>query len=347
MKSALALCLVAVAGLAFGTTAAPARPPAPAKAPGSPAAATAVRISGRDYVSIGSWAKANGFDARWLTRNKSLQLTTRSARILLNADAKGVISEAAIDGVLVKLLFPLVLRNGTAYMALLDAVTTLRPILHPPSNPSGVTIKSICLDPGHGGKDPGYQISGHNEKTYALLLAQELRDQLTRAGFKVSLTRTDDSAVDLAERPGLANQRKADLFVSLHFNACADAPASVRGAEVYCLTPAGAPSSNAAGQGSDTGSFIGNRNNDKNMFLAYELQKSLTKGQGVEDRGVHRSRFAVLKDPVMPAVLVESGYMSHPVEGKKIFDAAYRRQIAKGIVDGILAYKKAVEGKGT
>jgi N-acetylmuramoyl-L-alanine amidase len=79
------------------------------------------------------------------------------------------------------------------------------------------------------------------------------------------------------------------------------------------------------------------------MFLAYLLQRTLTKNLGVEDRGVHRARYAVLRDAVMPAVLIEGGFMSHPSEGKKIFDPAYRRQMAKAIVDGILAYKQAVE----
>jgi N-acetylmuramoyl-L-alanine amidase len=64
------------------------------------------------------------------------------------------------------------------------------------------------------------------------------------------------------------------------------------------------------------------------------------KNLGAEDRSVRRARFAVLRDAEMPAILVESGYMTHPVEGKKIFDAAYRQQIASAIVKGILSYQK-------
>ena len=70
------------------------------------------------------------------------------------------------------------------------------------------------------------------------------------------------------------------------------------------------------------------------------MQKSLVQTLRAEDRGVRRARFAVLRDATMPALLIEGGYLSHPVEGKKIFDSAYRRQMAAAIVKGILAYQK-------
>jgi len=244
------------------------------------------------------------------------------------------------------LLFPTVYRDGKAYLAQVDAQTTLLPILSPPKNRPGAAIKSICLDPGHGGKDPGYMVGSNQEKKYTLLLAQELREQLKRAGIKVSLTRSSDTFVELPTRPDLAKRRGADLFVSLHFNASGSSQNTVQGAEVYCLTPAGAPSTNAHGEGGGAGWFAGNRFNDKNMFLAYQLQRSLTKRLGVEDRGVDRARYAVLRDAAMPAVLIGGGFMSHPSEGRKIFEAAYRRGMAKAIVNGLMAYKKQVEQGG-
>jgi N-acetylmuramoyl-L-alanine amidase len=112
---------------------------------------------------------------------------------------------------------------------------------------------------------------------------------------------------------------------------------------VYCLTPAGASSTNARGEGASAGSFPGNRHNDQNLFLAFQMQKALTHNLAVEDRGVRRARFAVLRDAVMPAVLIEAGFMSHPAEGRKIFTAAYRQKMARAIVEGLLAYKRAVE----
>jgi N-acetylmuramoyl-L-alanine amidase len=220
---------------------------------------------------------------------------------------------------------------------------TIVPILSPPINAAGIKIKTICIDPGHGGKDPGNRVGWNQEKKYTLLLAQEVSTQLKTAGFNVVLTRRSDSFVDLPSRPELARARRADLFVSLHFNSTEEARNQVQGSEVYCLTPAGAFSTNARGEG-DSRSVAGNRNDEKNMLLAYQIQKSILKNLGVEDRGVKRARFAVLRDTTMPAILVEAGFMSHPTEGKKIFNPAYRQQMARAIVEGILNYKQAVKG---
>jgi N-acetylmuramoyl-L-alanine amidase len=170
-----------------------------------------------------------------------------------------------------------------------------------------------------------------------------VRDQLQRAGFAVTLTRNADSYLDLESRPALANRRKADLFLSLHFNASPSSRGTVRGCEVYSLTPAGAQSTNVRGPAGSRAAVTGNGSNDRNILLAYHLQKALVRSLGVPDRGVRRARFAVLRDASMPAALIEAGFMSHPVEGKKIFSAAYRGQIARAIVEGVLAYKKAME----
>src|SRR5258705_10751 len=103
-------------------------------------------------------------------------------------------------------------------------------------------------------------------------------------------------------------------------NSAPSSASTVRGAEGYCSAPPGAPSRNGYGEGASAGFFPGNRFNDRNVYLAYLLQKSLTKGPGAEDRGVHRARFVVLRDATMPAVLIEGGFLSHPVEGRNIAD---------------------------
>ena len=329
MKSPMTLFLLVVLALA----------PPPARAQGPPRPAETVRISGQDYVRLADWAKDHSFELRWLKPEESLQLISRSSQLLLAVDHR----ETQINGIEVWLLFPVVLRNGSAYVAQLDLQTTLLPILSPPRNRPGVKIKSVCLDPGHGGKDPGNRVGTSQEKNYALLLAQEVRQQLVRAGLKVMLTRSTDTFVELPTRPEVAKRRSADLFVSLHFNSADASRDSVRGAEVYCLTPAGASSTNARGEGGGTGSYPGNRGNEKNMLLAYQIQKAVIRNLGVEDRGVRRARFAVLRDAVMPAALIEAGFMSHPVEGRKIFTSAYRQKMARAIVDGLLAYKRQVE----
>ncbi len=301
-----------------------------------------LEIGGKEYVPLSPWASARDFELRWLKRDDTLQLSNHSSRLVLNIDSR----EAQVNGVQVWLSFPIVTRNGATYAARTDLETTVLPLVSPPRNRSGLQVNSICLDPGHGGKDPGNCIGSNQEKKFTLLLAQELRDQLSRAGLKVSLTRSADRFIELPSRPELAKNRGADLFVSLHFNAAESSRSQVKGAQVFCLTPPGASSTNARGEGAGAGSFAGNRFNEKNILLAYQVQKNLTKSLAAEDRGVRRARFAVLRDAAMPAVLIEGGFMSHPDEGKKIFDAGYRRKMARAILDGLLAYKRIVERAG-
>jgi len=297
-----------------------------------------VRIAGKEYTRLSDWARSCDLTLRWLKRDESLELNG-SARIQLQIHSP----EAQFNGVEVRLLFPLVQKGEVVWISQSDVQSTFAPLLSPPRVKRGVVLKSICLDPGHGGKDPGFQVGPNQEKALTLLLSQELQAQLQRAGWKVSVTRSRDTFIDLPERPAVARRRRADLFVSLHFNATAGSAGSVKGAEVYCLTPPGAPSTNAGGEIVGSGWFPGNRFNDENMVLGYQLQKTLAQRVPVEDRGVHRARFAVLRDAATPAVLVEAGFLSNPVEGRKICSPAYRRQLAAAIVDGLEAYKRIVQ----
>jgi N-acetylmuramoyl-L-alanine amidase len=308
--------------------------------PGVRAAASSasgsVYVGGREHVRLAAWAKAQGLEVSWLAKDKVLQLIGRSNRIVLTLNSR----EARVNGISVWMLFPVVQHSGYVYLSRSDTLSTFGPLLAPGKS---ARITTICLDAGHGGRDPGNRSGSSYEKDYTLLLVNEVRNMLTKAGFKVVLTRSTDVYLDLENRPAIARKRGADLFVSLHFNAAESSRSLVKGAEVYSMTPAGAPSTNAQGEGAGAGSFSGNRNNDQNLLLAYHVQKSLVNSLYAEDRGVRRARFAVLRDATMPAILVEAGFMSHPAEGRKIFSAEYRRQMAKAIVDGIQAYQKVVQ----
>ena len=235
----------------------------------------------------------------------------------------------------------LVSRGDAIYISQLDIDSTFRPLLAAPRNETGKKVKVICLDAGHGGKDPGNHAFGRQEKDLVLKLAAELRTQLQKAGFKVVFTRTSDRFIELTTRADIARQRGADVFVSLHFNGSSSREAS--GSEVFAMTPVGAASTNARGEGAGSGSYPGNRNNSKNLLLAYQIQKSLVRNLGSEDRGVRRARFEVLRAATMPAALIEAGFLSHPTEGKKIFTEEYRRQMARSITEGIQSYKRVVE----
>jgi N-acetylmuramoyl-L-alanine amidase len=306
--------------------------------------AQAALINGQSYVSLADWARANGLSASRTSRGDEMVLANQTIRLVFDVDSR----YADINGVRVALSLPIANTRGALLIAQLDLETAVRPLIIPQTW-STKRITTICLDPGHGGKDTGNRAPGffpHYEKNYTLPLALELRNQLQKAGFNVIMTRTKDTYVELPDRPALANRRGADLFVSLHFNATPTGKDEVEGPETYCITPVGASSTNARGEGGEFGSAVGtgptiaNRNEQKSLLLAYQIQKSLVRNLGAEDRGVRRARFAVLRDATMPAILIEGGYMTHPVEGRKIFGDAYRRQMAQAIVKGLLAYQK-------
>ncbi|MDD5141145.1 MAG: N-acetylmuramoyl-L-alanine amidase [Verrucomicrobiales bacterium] len=298
--------------------------------------AHAAFINGHSYVPLAEWASGNGMKTIWSKRGEEITVTSRWTRMVFNVDS----AESQINGVNVRLSFPVANAKGVALIAQLDLDKTIRPLLYPSRYIEPQKITTICIDPGHGGRDSGNHVTWHYEKIYTLALASELRDQLKKAGFNVLLTRSKDTYVDLPDRPALANKRGADLFVSLHFNAAQSGKNEVDGPETYCITPVGASSSNAQGEGGGSAATMANRYESKSLLFAYQMEKSLVQSLNAEDRGVRRARFAVLRDAAMPAILIEGGYMSHPGEGKKIFDSAYRKQMAAAIVKGILAYQK-------
>lgn len=334
MKIAARIFVALLLALAVLPEAAVARPTA------RPPAAVRPPSVNPSSVNLIEWARANQLQLRWLNRDKTLQLSNALVRFTLTVNS----SDAQINGVQTRLSFPMDLRSGVPFASQLDLQKNFGPVLHPPTNPPGSRLKTICLDAGHGGADTGERAGGIEEKKYTLLLAQELGSQLTRAGFNVVMTRTKDVKVELTDRTEIARRRRADLFVCLHFNSSPVDRNEVKGVETYCLTPAAASSSNANGRTGDTRWLQSNGNDEKNLLLAHQLQKSMLRGLPVEDRGVKRARFQVLREATMPAVLIEGGFMSHPAEQKRILDAGYRQQLARAIVDGILAYKAAVKG---
>ncbi|HTR43854.1 MAG TPA: N-acetylmuramoyl-L-alanine amidase [Pseudomonadales bacterium] len=308
----------------------------------------AVSFNGQYYVPLAEFARANGFSMASVRRGEEVVLVSKGgARLVFDVNS----AQAQIAGVNVRLSFPVAADHGQLLVSQLDIDTALRPLIYA-QKPSARRITTICIDPGHGGKDPGNRVGGgiwgHSEKTYTLALAMELQKQLQRAGFRVILTRSRDAYVDLPARPATANSAGADLFISLHFNATPVDKADISGPETYCITPVGAPSSNAHGESGEFSATAGlgpttaNRDENKSLLLAYVMEKSLVLNLHANDRGVRRARFAVLRDATMPAILIEGGYMTHPVEGKKIFDSTYRSELAAAIVKGVLAYQKAM-----
>ena len=169
----------------------------------------------------------------------------------------------------------------------------------------------ICIDPGHGGPDPGaVGPTGLKEKDVNLAVGLKLAE-LLKPIAEVKLTRTKDIAVSLKDRAQIANSFKCDYFISVHTNSFTDR--KVGGVETWAYAK--------GGQGEK---------------LAKAVQPELVKATGFANRGVKfNTAFAVLRNTAAPAILTESGFISNPAEEKLLKTAAFREKIAKAIAQGV------------
>jgi N-acetylmuramoyl-L-alanine amidase len=225
-------------------------------------------------------------------------------------------------------------------------------------------LLTIVLDPGHGGHDTGaIGPTGLMEKDVVLDLASRLRRLLQdRLGVRVLMTRTEDEFVSLADRSAFANRAKADFLISLHVNA-----ASKRGAvgfETFFF--AREPSDNDARASAQRENLVvegnGAGGNDleallkttladmavtrdikESSNLAERLLASLEKILRVDNRGVKSGPFYILATAAMPAVLVESAFITNPKEERKLQRDEHRQRIADALYEGIAAYKVRYE----
>jgi len=295
----------------------------------------AFSLHGERYVSLQQWARSKNFSFNWDKPNKLVYLTSRWAKLTFLVNSK----KATLNGLSFWLSSP-VYADGNVSISERDIAKIVQPILYPDKLPRGKTIRTIVVDAGHGGKDPGYQINREQEKKYTLLMAKALKEILITAGFKVIMIRETDVFVALPEQAARANRAGADLLLNIHYNAALEVEAN--GVETYCLTPAGATSTNG---GSPTPRSPGHRQDMFNPLLAYQIHKSLTSTCGLQDRGLRRAAFQVLREINMPGVLIECGFLSNPQDAQKITNPAQRNAVARAIVDGILSFKRLVERK--
>ncbi|MCX5736362.1 MAG: N-acetylmuramoyl-L-alanine amidase [candidate division NC10 bacterium] len=219
---------------------------------------------------------------------------------------------------------------------------------------------TIVLDPGHGGHDTGaIGPSGLMEKDVALDLAVRLRKLLLdRLGVRVLMTRSGDVFVPLPERSAIANRAKADFMISLHVNA-----ANSRGAvgfETFYFTREPSDSDarasaqrenlvieNNGSTGKDLEHLLKTtladmavtRDMKESSSLAERILAALDKILRVDNRGVKSGPFYVLATAAMPAVLVESAFITNPREERRLQREEYRQRIAEGLYEGVAAYK--------
>lgn len=179
--------------------------------------------------------------------------------------------------------------------------------------------RTVVLDAGHGGSDCGANYGGIYEKNINLAVTQKVYSLLQDTGINLLMTRTSDATVNLYDRPALANNAGADLFMSIHSNASATST-TVQG--IYTC-------------------YYGDSSTGGKQ-LAQSVQSAVIAAAGATDRGLQaRPNLVVLKDSKMPAALIEMGFMSTPEELARLTDDGYQQELALGIAGGIIAYLNA------
>jgi N-acetylmuramoyl-L-alanine amidase len=207
----------------------------------------------------------------------------------------------------------------------------------------------VVLDPGHGGSNLGAQgASGLREKHFTLTLSNLVAARLRNKGVDVTLTRTTDRTLTLRQRVEIADQLPADLFVSVHGNA--SNARTQRGFETFVLTTRGVDIDGRALRSNVTTPRPGvdpeialvlddverGAAQWESAELAARMQKSLRARRGSSpDRGVRQDAHHVLLGATMPAVLVEVGFLDHPLEGKELADPAVQAQLADALAEAI------------
>jgi N-acetylmuramoyl-L-alanine amidase len=297
---------------------------------------TRVNLGPGTYVSLPQWARQKGFTVDWDKPNKVVEVNASWAKITFHVSSK----KASINQVLIWLCSPVLEHNDALYVSERDIYKTLHPILFPEKMAKGKRVRTVVIAAGHGGKDPGNMVNREQEKKYTLLLAKALKQELIANGFKVVMTRETDKFIDLEPQAEIARRAKADLFITVHYNAVADA--GPKGIETFALTPAGAVATNG---GTPSRRSDGNKYDTYNMLLAQQVHKAMLRETDFEDRGVRRAGFMVLRELDMPGILVEGGFMSNPSDAKKIFSATHRKVVARAITDAVVNYKHLVERK--
>lgn len=223
------------------------------------------------------------------------------------------------------------------------------------------TSKIIVIDAGHGGKDGGAVGNDGRwiEKNIVLKVSLKIGDELRKKGYKVFYTRTTDKFINLRDRTKIANDKKANLFISIHANAAINKSKAKtqQGIETFFLSPARSERSKEVAALENKAdleeanyflkqNFLGALNREKIIAsnrLAIDIQKGILsavrKKYKVIDGGVREAPFWVLVGAQdMPAVLVEIGYISHQEEGKRLLSESYQNLVAQGIAQGVEAY---------
>jgi N-acetylmuramoyl-L-alanine amidase len=243
-------------------------------------------------------------------------------------------------------------------------------MLSPQNREETLPLKTVVIDPGHGGNDPGATAAGVQEKNIVLDVGLRLGNNIKSEypGINVVYTRSKDVFIPLHARAAIANRKKADLFISLHANCVSEA--SARGTETFTLglynsienlEVAKKENSVILLEEDYTTNYEGFNPNETESYIMFENMQSEYQAQSIDlasriqeaftsrvkltDRGVKQAGFLVLRQTTMPGVLVEMGFISNPAERKLLTSEEGKEKIAQSVFEAFSNYKKNIDRK--
>ncbi len=301
---------------------------------------TVVKIEGKDYLSVQDIQRFYNFTRLTRTGNT---VSLENSKVEMKLTVGG--NECLMNNVKFVFSDPVVTSGNGVYVSRMDLAKLIDPVLRPSYIKNAGNFRTVILDAGHGGKDPGATNPIGTEAKYNLTLAKKLKALLEAKGFKVVMVREKDVFYSLQERVNIANKVAEEaIFISLHFNSGGKA---ARGIETFTLSPPGVSHYGSNLKASDAQMRAGNENDSANIALATAIHGSILQrlGDNTFDRGIKRARFSVLSGVKHPAVLFEGGFMSHHYEARLIAHESYQNALAVGMLDAINRYRFAVGGQ--
>jgi len=315
------------------------------------------RIDGLDYLPLNTLCQQYHLRWTWEPDTQVAQVMAGDAAVRLSPG----LSVALVNGTPQPLGAPVLIRGGIVWVPAQAAARWIAPRPPPEPLPGTHAIRTIVLDPGHGGRDPGgIGRGGMREKDVVLDVARRLQARLAADGIRVLMTRSDDRFIPLSQRAAFANRHRADLLISVHANSSRARSAS--GYEVYFLSEATDDAARAfavaenaslamevfpASDATSTEAIVWDLLNAENRTASRELAAAVCKGLKrylpASNRGVKSARFYVLKWAQMPAILIEVGFVTNGTESRRLVMADYRQHVSDGIAHGLLAYKQLYE----
>jgi N-acetylmuramoyl-L-alanine amidase len=315
-------------------------------------------VNGVSYISLTNLCNAKGIAWDFDTFSRVIILSRGTHNIGLMIGDSFIL----VDGSPQHLSYPVDMYQGMVVVPysfkgqVIDGIFK-EYVLPARSYPSALSLKKIVIDAGHGGEDPGaLGRTGLREKDVNLDIAKKLAAILREDGLEVVLTRSSDRFISLPARVSIANSANADLFVSIHSNA--SRTRSLNGFEVYYVAssvndskrannsarsvPISAEHFELASSSMDLKAIIWDMihvsNQAESVSLARKICRVMDDNSDSRIIGIKGARFAVLKGARMPAVLVETGFVSNREEEKLLKNSIYRQKVAEIIAKGVLDF---------